>query len=103
VNFCQDVDLESLTPHLDTLVNKLYLMVANGGKTYLQEQALVSLSTVADRAGVEFTPYYERVMPLIITFMSEAEDFVELRGKAVECASFIGMGLGINFRSTCRW
>jgi hypothetical protein len=92
-SFCQDVALESLTPFLAQLVETLFLVAEDGKTTFVQEQALVSLSFITDRAGIEFKPYYASVMPLLIKIMDEARDadFIGLREKAAECASFVGI------------
>ncbi|KAJ3226185.1 Importin-5 [Clydaea vesicula] len=95
VNFTEAIDKEILIPYLDVIIETL-LNFLNAGKIYMQEQALTSLSTVADRAEDGFIKYYAVVMPILIDILQQAEDkeFRLLRGKAVECSSFIALAVG---------
>lgn len=99
VNFLEHfdcVDHPISESRVDSLVD-IFVHLICTGKTYTQEQALVCLSTLADRsAGDYFAGYYPRIMPLLIDIMESTQDldeFLLLRSKAVECASFVGTHL----------
>ena len=57
---------------------------------------VTTLSVVADSAEELFTPYYDLFMPTLKYLMANASDkkYRLLRGKTVECISFIGLAVG---------
>ncbi|CAG8499248.1 1824_t:CDS:10 [Acaulospora colombiana] len=91
VNFCEAADKSILEPYLDTIFDRL-LVLLNSGRTYVQEQAITSIATVADSAEDRFVKYYSAIMPLLINVLRNAhqKEYRLLRGKAMECASLIG-------------
>ncbi len=96
VNFSENVRKEVLEPYLDTIFEKL-LILLNTGKTYVQEQAITTLATVADSAEGKFVKYYSAIMPILINVLNHApqgKEFRLLRGKTVECASLIALAVG---------
>ncbi|KAJ3252760.1 hypothetical protein HDU77_004937 [Chytriomyces hyalinus] len=94
VNFMEDADKHKVTPALDEIVRRLVGLL-NVTKTYVQEQAITSIATVADCAGKNFVNYYPAIMPVLINILQNATDkrFRLLRGKALECASLIGLAV----------
>lgn len=95
VNFCQEVNKESIAPYLPAIFEKL-LILLNTGKTYVQEQAITTIATVADSAGDNFVKYYSAIMPFLLNILRQAtqKEFRLLRGKAMECASLIALAVG---------
>jgi hypothetical protein len=61
VNFCEAVSKEHIEPYLDIIFEKL-LVLLNSPKTYLKEQAITTIATVADSAEDKFVkvlqPYH---------------------------------------------
>ncbi|KAJ3143227.1 hypothetical protein HK100_000026 [Physocladia obscura] len=94
VNFMEDADKHKITPALDEIVRRLVGLL-NVEKTYVQEQAITTIATVADCAGKNFVNYYGSIMPVLINILQNATDkrFRLLRGKALECASLIGLAV----------
>ncbi|KAI8620372.1 armadillo-type protein [Chytriomyces sp. MP71] len=94
VNFMEDADKHKVVPALDEIVRRLVGLLSVG-KTYVQEQAVTSIATVADCAGKNFVNYYPAIMPVLINILQSATDkrFRLLRGKALECASLIGLAV----------
>ncbi|KAJ3075622.1 hypothetical protein HDU98_007434 [Podochytrium sp. JEL0797] len=94
VNFMEDADKHKVTPALDEIVRRLVGLL-NVEKTYVQEQAITTIATVADCAGKNFVNYYPSIMPVLINILQNATDkrFRLLRGKALECASLIGLAV----------
>ncbi|KAJ3022606.1 UNVERIFIED_CONTAM: hypothetical protein HDU68_009027, partial [Siphonaria sp. JEL0065] len=94
VNFMEDADKHKITPVLDEIVRRLVGLL-NVEKTYVQEQAITTIATVADCAGKNFVNYYPSIMPVLINILQNATDkrFRLLRGKALECASLIGLAV----------
>ncbi|CAG8467575.1 10518_t:CDS:10 [Funneliformis mosseae] len=95
VNFCEAADKSILEPYLDTIFERL-LVLLNSGRTYVQEQAITSIATVADSAEDRFVKYYSSIMPLLISVLRNAtqKEYRLLRGKAMECASLIALAVG---------
>ncbi|ORY50953.1 ARM repeat-containing protein [Rhizoclosmatium globosum] len=95
VNFMEDADKHKVAPALDEIVRRLVGLL-NVEKTYVQEQAITSIATVADCAEKNFVNYYGAIMPVLINILQNATDkrFRLLRGKALECASLIGLAVG---------
>jgi hypothetical protein len=64
-------------------------------RTYLQEQAITTLATVADAAGERFAEYYPTVMPVLLNILRTAttKEYRLLRGKTMECASLIALAV----------
>ncbi|KAJ3373733.1 hypothetical protein HDU84_000973, partial [Entophlyctis sp. JEL0112] len=94
VNFMEDADKHKIAPALDEIVRRLGTLL-NVEKTYVQEQAITTIATVADCAGKGFVKYYPAIMPVLINVLENATDkrFRLLRGKALECASLIGLAV----------
>ncbi|CAG8482986.1 1549_t:CDS:10, partial [Ambispora gerdemannii] len=90
VNFCEASDKSILEPYLDTIFDRL-LVLLNSVRTYVQEQAITTIATVADSAEDRFVKYYGAIMPLLINVLRNAhqKEYRLLRGKAMECASLI--------------
>ncbi|CAG8558443.1 24474_t:CDS:10, partial [Racocetra persica] len=95
VNFCEASDKSILEPYLDPIFERL-LVLLNSGRTYVQEQAITTIATVADSAEDRFVKYYSAIMPLLISVLRNAhqKEYRLLRGKAMECASLIALAVG---------
>ncbi|KAF9394692.1 hypothetical protein CPC16_010607 [Podila verticillata] len=95
VNFCEAVEKGTLEPYLDAIFERL-LSLLNTGTTYVQEQAITTIATVADSAEDRFVKYYSGIMPLLINVLRQAtnKEYRLLRGKAMECASLIALAVG---------
>ncbi|RKO92447.1 armadillo-type protein [Blyttiomyces helicus] len=95
VNFSEEVEKFTIAPFLDQIFEKL-LILLNTGKTYVQEQAITTIATVADSAEDKFVKYYPAIMPLLLSVLQQAsvKEFRLLRGKTMECASLIALAVG---------
>ncbi|KAK9729082.1 importin subunit beta-3 [Basidiobolus ranarum] len=95
VNFCEAATKKVLEPYLDTIFERL-LTLLHSSKTYVQEQAITTIATVADSAEDRFVKYYSAIMPLLINVLRQAnqKEYRLLRGKAMECASLIALAVG---------
>ncbi|KAJ3084297.1 hypothetical protein HK102_000705 [Quaeritorhiza haematococci] len=95
VNFIEDVQQSALEPYLDVMFQKLLVLLGTG-KTYVQEQALTTMATVADCAQDKFIKYYSAIMPILMNVLKQAtqKEFRLLRGKAIECVSLIALSVG---------
>lgn len=79
---------------LNLQISNLQLM-QQGTKNVL-EQAITAISTVAQRAEGYFLPYYDHFMPGLKFIIQSAvtPEYRLLRGKTIECVSFIGLAVG---------
>ena len=95
VNFAEDTDPELLAPYMDLLLQKLLTILQHGTRP-VQEAALTAMASVADTAQAQFERYYDTVMPFLLHIVSTANDpaYRVLRGRAIECATLVGMAVG---------
>ncbi|KAJ1961863.1 importin subunit beta-3 [Dipsacomyces acuminosporus] len=95
VNFAEEANKRVLDPYLDTLFERLLAML-NSPKRYVQEQAITTIATIADNAQEKFKKYYSTIMPMLLNVLAQATDKEHrlLRGKAMECATFIALAVG---------
>lgn len=95
VNFCEAAEKRTLEPYLDAIFERL-LSLLNTGTTYVQEQAITTIATVADSAEERFVKYYSNIMPLLMDVLQQAtnREYRLLRGKVMECASLIALAVG---------
>ncbi|KAG0362852.1 importin subunit beta-3 [Gamsiella multidivaricata] len=95
VNFCEAAEKRILEPYLDAIFERL-LSLLNTGTTYVQEQAITTIATVADSAEERFVKYYSGIMPLLMNVLRQAmgQEYRLMRGKAMECASLIALAVG---------
>ncbi|KAF8926778.1 hypothetical protein BGZ58_010915 [Dissophora ornata] len=95
VNFCEAAEKRTLEPYLDAIFERL-LSLLNTGTTYVQEQAITTIATVADSAEERFVKYYNGIMPLLMNVLRQAtsRDYRLLRGKTMECTSLIALAVG---------
>ncbi|KAJ2344876.1 importin subunit beta-3 [Coemansia sp. RSA 2618] len=68
----------------------------NGSRRYVQEQAITTIAMIADNAQAKFVKYYATIMPMLLNVLAQASDRDHrlLRGKAMECATFIALAVG---------
>ncbi|RDD39148.1 Importin-5 [Trichoplax sp. H2] len=102
-HFCDDcpshilkIYLEPIAIKLKALLqSKLQELMQQGTKNVL-EQAITAISTVAQRAEGNFLPYYDHFMPSLKFIIQSATtpEYRLLRGKTIECVSFIGLAVG---------
>ncbi|KAJ1991204.1 importin subunit beta-3 [Coemansia spiralis] len=95
VNFAEEATKLVLDPYLDTLFERLLSML-NSPKRYVQEQAITTIATIADNAKAKFNKYYSTIMPMLLNVLEQATDKEHrlLRGKAMECTTFIALAVG---------
>ncbi|KAI8140976.1 armadillo-type protein [Fennellomyces sp. T-0311] len=95
VNFCEEADKATLDPYLDAIFERLLILLRTP-KTYVQEQAITTIATVADCAEDKFVKYHNVIVPLLLDILRQATDkqYRLLRGRAIECASLIGLAIG---------
>lgn len=95
VNFAEEASKRVLDPYLDALLERLLTMLGSS-RRYVQEQAITTIATIADNAQEKFSKYYGTIMPMLLQVLEQATDTEHrlLRGKAMECATFIGMAVG---------
>ncbi|KAJ2162829.1 importin subunit beta-3 [Coemansia sp. RSA 552] len=95
VNFAEEATKATLDPYLDPLFERLLAML-NSPKRYVQEQAITTIATIADNAQSKFNKYYGTIMPMLLNVLAQAtdRDHRVLRGKAMECATFIALAVG---------
>lgn len=73
-----------------------HIQLVEKGRKIIIEQMVTTLATVADAAEELFVRYYSLFMPNLKHLMSNAinKEHRLLRGKTIECISFIGLAVG---------
>ncbi|KXJ29691.1 importin-5 [Exaiptasia diaphana] len=103
VNFCEECPKQILLPYLDGILTKLELVLSSKlrellerGTKLVMEQVVTTIATVANTVEEKFAPYYDRFMPSLKYIVQNAntQDYRLLRGKTIECISFIGLAVG---------
>ncbi|CAE7616580.1 IPO5 [Symbiodinium natans] len=91
----EDMDEEDLEPHMEALMTKLFTRLQQGQSRAMQETCLSAIAVVGEAASELFLPYYGHVMPALKQLIANSKDEQKsLRGKAFECASLLGEGVG---------
>ncbi|KAJ1877072.1 importin subunit beta-3, partial [Kickxella alabastrina] len=95
VNFAEEASKATLEPFMDTLLERLLAMLSSE-RRYVQEQAITTIATLAENAQSRFVKYYGTIMPMLLNVLAQATDSEHrlLRGKAMECATFIAVAVG---------
>ncbi|OLY77768.1 Importin subunit beta-3 [Smittium mucronatum] len=101
VNFCEEARKKTIEPYLDTLFERLMKLLTSD-KRYVQEQAITTIATVADSAQELFRKHYSAIVPQLLNVLENAseKEYRLLRGKAIECASFIALAVGYDVFKT---
>ncbi|ORM39719.1 Importin-5 [Babesia sp. Xinjiang] len=96
INFAEEVQKENLLPLADLIVKQLLAKINPNAHKSVREQAITSLAVVAGVLEEHFVKYYSTVMPLMKETIAKCVGTEErtCRGKAIECISIIGMGIG---------
>lgn len=92
----EDMDSDDLEPHIEGLMTKLFTRLQRGETRTMQETCLSAIAVVGEAAAELFEPYYDHVLPVLKQLIanSTGEKQRSLRGKAFECASLLGEGVG---------
>ncbi|KAJ1723452.1 importin subunit beta-3 [Coemansia erecta] len=95
VNFAEEASKTTMEPYLDALLERLLAMLRSD-RRYVQEQAITTIATVAENAQSRFTAYYGAIMPMLLNVLEQVTDaeYRTLRGKAMECATFVALAVG---------
>eukprot|EP00039_Didymoeca_costata_P032768 m.39311 g.39311 ORF g.39311 m.39311 type:complete len:1107 (+) comp9534_c0_seq1:244-3564(+) len=95
VNFCDHATKETLSAYLDSILSRLAQMLSSRFKIVL-EHTVSAIATVADKAEHLFHVYYQHFMPSLKQIMVSVteKEFRLLRGKTLECITFIGLAVG---------
>jgi len=103
INFCEECKPSILEPYLDGLVQQLTQLLQNGQKM-VQEQAITAIAAVAECSKESFIKYYDAIMPFLKRILSTTDkNFKKMRGRAMECATLIGVAVGKEkFRSDAK-
>ena len=102
INFCDGADHATLVPYLDSIMESL-LGLLSSPKIYAQEQAISTISVIADVLTLEpeagqqpFVKYYYAVItPLMQILMhATASDYRMLRAKAIDAVTLVALAVG---------
>ncbi|KAH8111251.1 armadillo-type protein [Phellopilus nigrolimitatus] len=103
INVCESIDTVTLLPYLDALVSVLLQLlepqVERDGqvRSYVQEQACMTLAMVSDSSEGAFGRHYARITPLLMSVLRNATgggEHRKLRWKTMECAGLIAIAVG---------
>ncbi|KAI9349471.1 armadillo-type protein [Zopfochytrium polystomum] len=94
VNFLDHADKFKVYPVVGEILPRLVNLLRSN-KTYIQEQAVTTIATVADCVQEHFLPYTQSIMPDLVQILQNAMDrkYRLLRGKTLECITLIGLSV----------
>lgn len=91
----EDMDPDDLEPHMEGLMTRLITRLQKGDTRTMQETCLSAIAVVGEAAAELFEPYYDHILPMLKQLIATPGDQQRsLRGKAFECASLLGEGVG---------
>mmetsp|Transcript_21921 Transcript_21921/g.43521 ORF Transcript_21921/g.43521 Transcript_21921/m.43521 type:complete len:1087 (-) Transcript_21921:464-3724(-) len=94
-NFIEPCSAEVLDPYVNTILTSL-LAVLESSRNTVQEQVFTTIAAISGSHTEAFLPWYSKVAPLLkaVVTSATAPEQAELRGKAVDAISFIGLSIG---------
>lgn len=97
LNFSEDAEREHIQPYIEALMNKLVEMLnPQGNPPLVMESACSAIASLADTMQEGFSTYYDTLMPMLRSLVKQAtgKQLQQLRAKAVECVSLLGLAVG---------
>eukprot|EP00921_Rhytidocystis_pertsovi_P008573 GHVQ01014006.1.p1 GENE.GHVQ01014006.1~~GHVQ01014006.1.p1 ORF type:complete len:1142 (-),score=179.18 GHVQ01014006.1:1226-4651(-) len=96
VNFAEEAEPEALMPYAEEFMSKLFAMIQTNQPQLVREHSVTAVAVIAGVLDEQFTKYYGQVIPVIKQIVSDCVSTAErnLRGKAIECISIIGLSVG---------
>eukprot|EP01105_Mastigella_eilhardi_P026308 TRINITY_DN7519_c0_g1_i1.p1 TRINITY_DN7519_c0_g1~~TRINITY_DN7519_c0_g1_i1.p1 ORF type:complete len:1084 (+),score=338.99 TRINITY_DN7519_c0_g1_i1:30-3254(+) len=94
-NYAENCEQKDLVPHLSQILSQFTTLLGISN-VYFQEVVLEALSSVAVSAKECFGQFYDHFVPYLKSILqnAKAKELRELRGKAIECLSLIGIAVG---------
>lgn len=84
VNFSENAKKDVITPYIEVIITKLLVLMGTG-KIFVQEQAVTTLSTVAESAGTHFATVSLQL--IVVLFPNHARTFANPSGSCSEGAA----------------
>ncbi|CAD5118222.1 DgyrCDS6944 [Dimorphilus gyrociliatus] len=110
INYCDDAPRITVVPYLEPILQTLNSILVNcsqnvyaPGSKMVLEQIVMTLASAAESAEEKFIPYYDQFVPGLLQIIEQTggkkentseADFRLLRGKTIECVSYIGLAVG---------
>jgi hypothetical protein len=96
VNFCEECDADSILPHMDSLMTKLFGKIQKNQPRQVRQEGVTAIAVLAAVVENHFAKYYGYIMPVLkeIVATATSQDERMLRGKAFECLSLLGIAVG---------
>lgn len=106
VHFFEDDMAPKFEKRLKEILTALVNAFLRLGRSYVQEQVLAAIATIATHAGTEFLPYYRDIMDLTLRVLSSpsSDSSDRLVGRSMRCASLMGQAVGkeVSFLMCCK-
>eukprot|EP00913_Durusdinium_trenchii_P034525 g32299.t1 len=95
VRFCAFQALGQIAYDHDTMT-RLFTRLQKGETRNMQESCLAAIAVVGEAGAELFEPYYDHILPVLKQLIASCSGDHQrtLRGKAFECASLLGEGVG---------
>jgi len=89
------MDEEVMEPYIEPAMTRLVALLRGSPDKSVQDDAISGISAVATVAGPNFMPFYPAVLDMMKQLSQITEvSTIELRGRAIECASLVGLAIG---------
>ncbi|GAB5358488.1 hypothetical protein AAMO2058_000462300 [Amorphochlora amoebiformis] len=94
-NYVENANEDIIDNYVDDLIPALLKVLQNASGP-VQEQLLTTIACVSGTSPKKFLRHYETVMRLVMSVlrMPSTKKTEKLRARAMECVSYIGMGVG---------
>ena len=94
-NFVEGTTVKVMLLYLDPLLTACYNQIQEGW-SLIRENALSTISSIADAARENMIPYFDKIAPIIYTILKNttAPEHKVLRGQAIEALTMLGTAIG---------
>jgi len=95
VNLGEELSQDTMLQFTQPLMGKIFPLVQSRSR-HVREQAITAIAVVAGCIEEHFVPYYQHIIPHLKQVVASCTSKEErnLRGKAFECISLIGLSVG---------
>jgi len=95
VNLGEELSQDTMLQFTQPLMGKVFPLVQSRSR-HVREQAITAIAVVAGCIEEHFVPYYQHIIPHLkqVVMSCTSKEERNLRGKAFECISLIGLSVG---------
>lgn len=94
-NIVESCSTEAIKPYITQILEPCINFLGNAC-SFVKENALTLISTVAKNSAKNFIPYWQKTAEIVFGLLNSANDkrYKGIRGHCIECLTLMGMGIG---------